>query len=657
LEEKMPEEVMSKSQGTPEVLPKPSLSSQLIKILSRAERAGAILSGVFILVMMVMTTLDVILRDFFNSPIRGNTELQTILIVGVVYLAAASVQARRGHITLDLITSHLSKINQLALYFFNDFIMLIFGAIVCWQFALATRTAWITHDYFWGVVKFPLWPPYLMITLGMGLLGLRLVVQLISSPLWHKTSGLSFLSRSIRVFIVALVGIFILAGILISINAHLQMVTVGLIACGLFVILLFLGVPVFACLGLITIIGFWIMVGGESALGIAGTIPFSAIGQYTLTVMPLFLIMGTFAALAGFAEEGFKLAKHWLEGIPGGIIHATIVGATAFGAATGSGGASCVVLAKVAIPEMLKQGIKKGMAIGVVASASTLAIMIPPSSAFVLYAMLTGNSVGKLLIAGIIPGLIGAVMIGIMVAIRCKIDPSQYGYGRNSTERTPWKTRFAMIPRAWGLLFIALVIVGGLYTGIFTPTESGAIGAFAACLAVMVTRKGGWRGIGQALLEAGEVTGQFLLIIMAGLMFSYLLSVTGLPATLTNAIVSTQVAPIVVIIIIIFVYITLGTFMDDISIMVATIPIIYPMIVQLGFSPIWFGVLMVQNIEIGVLTPPYGMNLFILKAMLPNTSMGEIFKGVMWFIVPVVLTMVIYIAFPDVALWLPEMMK
>jgi C4-dicarboxylate transporter, DctM subunit len=653
----MPEEVMSKSQGMPEVLPKPSLPSQLVKILSKCERAGAVISGAFILIMMVMTTADVFLRYVFNSPIKGNYELQPLLLIGVVFLAAASIQARRSHIALDLITSHLSKGNQAAIRLFSDIIFLVFAALICWQFAMATRTAWIAHDYFWGLVKFPLWPPYLVITLGTGLLGLRLIQQLISSPLWHKASGLSIASRAIRVFIVALVIGLFLAAIFMAINAHIQPVTVGTITIVLFVVLLFLGVPVSATMGLVAIIGFWMLKGGSSALGIAGSTPFSAVGQYTMTVMPLFIIMGSFAALAGFAEEGFKLAKHWLEDIPGGIIHATTIGATAFGAATGSGAASCAILAKVTIPEMLKQGVKKGMAIGVVASASTLAIMIPPSSAFVIYAMLTGNSVGKLLIAGIIPGLIGAALIIIMVAIRCKLDPSQYGYGRGSVERTSWKARFAMIPRAWGLLFIALVIVGGLYTGIFTPTEAGSIGAFVAFIAVFAMRKARFSNISQILYEGGGLTSQIILIIMGGMMFGYLMSVTRLPAMLSTMIVGAQVAPIVVIIIIMFIYIILGCFMDDLSIMIATLPILYPVVIQLGFSPIWFGVLMVQQIEISVVTPPYGMNLFILKGILTDTSMGEIFKGVIWFIVPLILTIIIYLAFPIVALWLPNMMQ
>jgi C4-dicarboxylate transporter DctM subunit len=372
-------------------------------------------------------------------------------------------------------------------------------------------------------------------------------------------------------------------------------------------------------------------------------------------VMPLFIIMGALAALARFAEEGFNLAKRWLEAIPGGIIHATILGSTAFGAACGSGAASCAILAKVTIPEMLKQNVKKGMAIGVVASASTLAIMIPPSSMFVIYGMLTGNSVGKLLIAGIIPGVIGALAIMVMVAIRSWLDPTQGGW--SSSVRTPWKVRFASIPRAWGLLFIAVVVMGGLFKGIFTPTEAGAIGAFAAFIGVLVMKRGRWRDIGQILFESGGLTSQVLFIILGGIMLSYMMSVTRLPNALGQWIVGLNVPPLAIIVVIMLVYVILGCFMDDLSVMVATLPIIYPLILELGFNPIWFGVLMVQQAEIAVVTPPYGMNLFILKGILTDTSMGEIFRAVLWFIAPLVVTMAIYIAFPQVALWLPGLMS
>ena len=626
-----------------------------LDLLSKVERAGAVIAGSIILIMMVLTTLDVFLRYVFNSPLKGNYELQPMLLIGVVYLAASSIQARRGHIALDLLSSHLSKANQLAVRFFGDVVFLVVAALIAWQFGLATWKAWETNDFFWGLVRLPLWPPYLTITLGTALLGLRLIEGVVSNPLWRNEVGTSSVSRYMRLVLTTLILVLMVAGILIATDARLQPQIVGSITLGLFLVLLFLGTPVSASMALAAVIGFWMLKGSSSALGLAGNVPFSAIGQYTMTVMPLFIVMGSFAALAGFAEEGFNLAKRWLEGIPGGIVYATTIGAAAFGAANGSGSASCAVLAKVTIPEMLKQGVKKGMAIGVVASASTLAIMIPPSSMFVIYAMLTGNSVGKLLIAGIIPGLMGATLIMIMVAIRCKLDPSQYG--SFSLERTPWRARFSTIPRAWGLVFIAVIVMGGLYIGVFTPTEAGSVGAFAAFLAVLVTRKGGWRGISQILRESGELTSQILLIILGGMMFGYMMSATRLPAMLSQWITSLNVAPIAIVIIIMATYLILGSALDDMTIMVVTLPITYPLILELGFSPIWFGVLMVQTVAIGVVSPPYGMNLFILKGILTDTSMGEIFRSVLWFILPMAATMAIYIAFPQVALWLPDMMS
>lgn len=351
----------------------------LLKLLSKTERVGAVIAGAFILIMTLLTTADVIMRYVFNSPIKGNYELQPMLLIGVVYLATASVQSRRGHISLDLITSHVSGVNQSTLSLFSDIVFLAFSALITWQFALATWKAWVIKDYFMGLVHFPLWPPYLIITFGCGLLSLRLIEGIVNNQLWRKESGITASGRYFRVALIAVILILLLAGIFTAINAKLQPQTVGGIAIALFLLFMSLGTPVTACMGLVTIIGFWMLRGGSSALGVAGNIPFSAVGQYTMTVMPLFLIMGSFAALAGFAEEGFNLAKRWLEDIPGGIIHATVLGATAFGAASGSGAATVAVLTKVAIPEMLKQGIKKGMAIGVVASAATLDIMIPPA--------------------------------------------------------------------------------------------------------------------------------------------------------------------------------------------------------------------------------------------------------------------------------------
>ncbi|MDD5703292.1 MAG: TRAP transporter large permease, partial [Dehalococcoidales bacterium] len=335
-------------------------------------------------------------------------------------------------------------------------------------------------------------------------------------------------------------------------------------------------------------------------------------------------------------------------------VYATIIGATAFAASCGSSIASLAVLAKVALPEMQKQGVKKEMGIGVISVASTLAVMIPPSGLFIVYGMLTQTSVGQLLIAGIIPGLMGAFMISIMVYIRYKLDPKLV-LGNIQTHFT-WKERFIAVPRAWGILFIAVVVMGGIYTGIFTPTEAGAVGAFAAFIAMLTVTRGHASFIHHALKECGETSANVLFILVGGMTFGYMISVTQLPDMLSTWVTGLSLPPIMIIICIMIMYFILGCFMDTLSTMIITLPIVFPIVTGLGFSPIWFGVLMVQNSEIGLVTPPFGLNLFVLKGLIPDASMGQIIKSVLWFVIPLMSTMAIYIAFPQVALWLPGMM-
>lgn len=405
---------------------------------------------------------------------------------------------------------------------------------------------------------------------------------------------------------------------------------------------------------IIAVYGFWLLRGGNSALGIAATVPFTISANYSITVIPLFILMGSFAAIAGFAQNGFDLARRWLGGIPGGIAQATILGATAFAAATGSALASVSVLARVAIPEMLRNGISKLIAIGVVATASSLAIMIPPSNMFVVYGMMTGTSIGQLLIAGVIPGIIGMGVIMIMIYLRYKLDPK--AAAALKTTHTSWKDRFKAIPLAWGIFFIAVVVLGGIYTGIFTPTEAGAIGASVALLGMVIAKKAGWRVFATAVQDSAQVCCSVLIILIGGFMFSNMMAVTRLPVVISEWVAGLDASPMTIILCIMLMYFLLGTALDSISSMIITIPIIFPIVMDLGYSPLWFGVLMVQNAQIAEISPPAGMNLFVLKRLLPDTSMTEIFISVTWFMIPLIITMIIYIIFPQVALWLPEKM-
>ena len=282
-----------------------------VKLFSKAERICSVIAGAFILVMTLLTTADVFMRYVFNSPINGNFELQPMLLVGVVYLATASVQARRGHIALDLITANVSSATQSALNLFGDIIFVTFSGIITWQFALATWNAWVIGDYFKGLVHFPLWPPYLIITFGSALLSLRLILFLIDNPLWLKKAEISNSGRYLRIALVFVSLILLFVFVLFCVNAYLYPPIVGWICIALFLLLLLIGTPITASMGLVTLIGFWMLRGGYAALGVAANIPFSAVGQYSMTVMPLFLIMGSLAALAGFAEAGFSAAAEF----------------------------------------------------------------------------------------------------------------------------------------------------------------------------------------------------------------------------------------------------------------------------------------------------------------------------------------------------------
>ncbi len=626
-----------------------------LSILTKTERIALYISAFFILVMMVLTSIDTFLRGVFDRPLSGVYELSSMMMVGVLYLGLSIVQSKRNHIRMDLLSSKLTPDNQTILQLLSDIIFLGLALIITWQMGLKSLDAWTSGDFYYGVVRFPLWPAKLTITLGSALVGIRLMSDIVLNPLWYSQPGLNARVRYSRMSIAILVLVIFISVLLFTVNQDMSASTAGYIAILIFLFLLFIGVPVATSMALIGICGFWLMSGSKSALGTAASVPFSAASEYTMTVLPLFMALGMLADLAGFAEKGFNLAKKWTDQIGGGIVHATVVGSAIFAAATGSGAASCAVLTKITMPEMQKNGVKKTMAIGVVASASTLAVMIPPSTPFVIYAMLTGNSIGKLLIAGIIPGVICAAIIMLTVYIRCKLDPSLVV--TDSVRHSTWKERFSALPGAWGVALIVIVIIGGIFSGFFTPTEAGAVGAFVVLVAALALAKGKRRRIFPVLADSAELASTILFIVIGGTLFGNMISVTRLPVMLSEWVVGLNISPIFILLCIIFIYIILGCFLDALSILIVTIPIVYPIILKLGYNPIWFGVLMVQNMEIAAITPPYGMNLFILKGLMPGTSMGEIFRSVLWFILPLVISMGIFIAFPQIVLWLPNLMS
>jgi C4-dicarboxylate transporter, DctM subunit len=623
------------------------------KVIQRISQVTAIISAVIIMVMMFLTVVDVFLRYLFRKPLIWNYDLQSVLIVCVIFLGIAYVQYQRRHIQIDIITSRLSKINQLWFQVVNNIILLCFTALVTWQMSLQTQEAFILNDYLEGIVRIPIWPAKGSIALGAGLMSIIIIMHLIqdiqSLLRARRTEGIRWflkLAAAVVILVVIAVGTIVLK------NAAPEPTIIGWISLILLLVLLLLGTPIAAVTGLGSIWGVYILAGSNAALSMAASKPFQLALSSIMTCVPLFIAMGIFAGMANFASNAYEAGRRWLQGIPGGLVHATIFGSAMFAAASGVSSASCATFAKMVLPEMRKLGVKDWLAIGSVACSSTLAIMIPPSLMLVTYALLTQQSVGKLLIAGFVPGIIQAVLYMLMVYIMCKMDPSLIPPG----PRYSWKEKIVSIKYAWGILFIVIVVMGGIYTGIFTPIEAAAIGTFVAFIAAMIAHKFMFNRINAGLLDTVSLTSAIIFIIIGGMMFGTFLAQSRLPTMLTETIAAANLSPLGVMIAVMIFYLIIGSFMDSLSVLIITLPIVFPMVTSLGWDPIWFGIMITLNIEVSLVSPPYGLNLFILKATVPDLSMGVLYKGVLPFILNDIARMALFIAFPQIILWLPNLM-
>jgi C4-dicarboxylate transporter, DctM subunit len=347
------------------------------------------------------------------------------------------------------------------------------------------------------------------------------------------------------------------------------------------------------------------------------------------------------------------MARLWVGKIPGGLVHATIIAGSAFGAASGSGLAATTVLATVCVPEMRKGGVDKVLACGTVASVGPIDQMIPPSILMVIYCIITGASLGQLLIAGIVPGLLLAAGFMILVYIRVKRNPR---LAPLMTERVTWKEKFLSLKNIWGILLLVVVVLGGIYSGVFTPTEAGAVGAFGAFLLAVFTKGQNWAELGQSLLDAARVTAMIFLIISGAFIFGYFLTITRIPSNISSFVTGLDMAPMYILLGVMFMYLIIGMFVDMIAALFITLPIIFPAMIKLGFDPIWFGVLIVMQCEIALISPPFGLSLFIVKGVVKDITLNEVIRGIFPFFIVDLIVLALYIAFPSIALFLPRMM-
>jgi tripartite ATP-independent transporter DctM subunit len=416
--------------------------------------------------------------------------------------------------------------------------------------------------------------------------------------------------------------------------------------------LMLLRVPVGMAMGLVGVAGFGYLTGAGPALKLVGQTSMRTVTDYTFGVIPMFLLMGAFVTTSGMSRELFRAAHTFLGHLRGGLGIATVAACGGFAAISGSSVATAATFSTVAYPEMRRHGYPQSFATGVIAAGGTLGAMLPPSTVLAVYGIITEQDIGKLFVAGILPGLLAAMMYIATITV---IGFARPGF-LPSAPRHTFGERLQALKEVWAPLLLFVFVIGGLYGGLFTPTEAGGMGAGGAFLIGFFRGRLSRADIRHSLLQATRTAAAVFTVLIGALLFGYFLTITQTPQKVTEFLTGLGIGRYGVLALIMLMYLVLGCLMDAMAMIILTVPIIFPVVTALGFDPIWFGVIIVMTVELGLIHPPVGMNVFVIKSVVQDVSFSTIFKGVLPFIVTDLIRLVILIAFPIIALWLPGRM-
>lgn len=432
-------------------------------------------------------------------------------------------------------------------------------------------------------------------------------------------------------------------------------VTATVVATSLIFVLMAIGTPVFAALGLAGVVGIGMIENMDFVFHRLKSFSYHQSASYLLTVIPLFILMGSFAHHAGIGQKLFSVARKWVGHWPGGLAMASVLTSAGFAATSGSSVATAATVGSVAIPEMKKAGYDPRLSAGAVAAGGVLGVLIPPSVLLIFYAALTEVSAGKMLVAGVIPGILSTLifMAGIWVVSH------QIKHKQEPTARTSWSARLTSLGDAWQVFVLFIAVLGGIYLGFVTPTEAGAIGALVAFLMLCFSRSARpvlASRLYESFRSAITTTVMILMTMIGAGVFSYFLSLAQIPQVIAGSVVEIDLPPLFIIGLLLLIYFPLGMFLDAFSMLVITLPIMFPTVVSLGFDPIWFGILAVKMCEIGLITPPVGLNVYVIAGIDRTTPLSQIFRGAWWFVIMEVVTTLLLFFFPVIVTWLPETM-
>jgi tripartite ATP-independent transporter DctM subunit len=683
---------MSEVQAAPLTAGAPDLDrSAVVQSVDKISGLAGFTAAIALAVMTAIVCYEVTSRFVFNAPTTWVTEVGTYLFVAIVFLGLAEAQRANAHIKVEVLVDRLSPDARRFLELVGLWLGLLFIVVTAWQTARFTFLEYVHDARDWGLLGTPQWIPQVPMTIGYMLFAVAILrdifylqppktalgqwvvpaaaialiaLLLVLGPTDARIPGTRFDWGTIGICAAIAVGILAWSGVRVAVTtiavaAMLGVVFyyargtsqlwLGLLLGGTLCVFLFLGMRVAFAMGFVGMLGLYFLL-PLPQLPVLADRSWTSINTFTLTAVPSFVLMGALLVRSGITSELFDALVKWFGRTPGGLAHASVAASATFAAVCGSSLATAATLGSVAAPEMVNRGYSARLTYGIIAAGATLGILIPPSIAMIIYGNVVGVAVTQLFIAGIIPGLLLAALFMALAFCWTLLVPTAVPPGEAYSVREKISALVGVLP----FVILILGVLGSLYFGVATPTEAGAFGAAIALVMAFVRRRLTWATFYETLLDTVKVTSFIMLIVIGAAILSWVFDFLRLPRAMVQLVTDANLAPWLVMLIIVIVYLILGCFIESIAMMLMTLSVTFPIVVAMGFDPLWFGVVLVLLVEIGLVTPPVGLVLFVLKGMSPDVAFRDIALGVIPFIVLMLAFIALLYAFPGIVTWLPS---
>ncbi len=627
------------------------LSQALSKAVDPLSKFFIYVGAFFALGMAVLVVVDIVLRQFFNRPMAGIIELETFMVAVLCFVGLAYTQIKGGHVRIDLLVGKIpTRVQGVLQCIFPAFGLFLFG-LIAFQYGMRVMDSMRLREIS-DILVWPYWPFFLITAAGCALLAVVFLAEWLRgfAGILRKTRRAYLWMLLILVLTIGIIGAPLFFR---SLSAGFGPAAVGMVTIGFMLLLMFLGFPVAYAMGLVGVLGAWYLVGAETVMGVIRMGVYDSVATFLFCTVPFFVLMGILCSKSGIGQKLFEAGHKWFGQLPGGLAVGTVAACGFFAAVTGDTVSGAATMGSVALPEMKRYKYQDSLATGSIAAGGTLGVLIPPSLGFILYALITQESVGKLFIAGILPGFLLVFLFSVYIMIRCRLNPA---LGPKAPQAS-FREKIVSLGLIWLVLFLFALVMGGIYTGLFTSIEAGGVGAVGALMLALRSKGFKGRQFLNSLLSTVQLTAMVTAIMVGVSLLGYFVTLTQIPALLANFVSGLEASWYTVFIVIVIFFLVLGMLMNIMPMILLTLPLLYPTIKALGFDPIWFGVVMVILVELGCITPPVGMNVFVVAGVARDVPMSTIFRGIFPFVLVELFLIALLVIFPEIALLLPNAMK